>query len=986
MGDVLSRLRSALAGRYTLERELGHGGMATVWLAHDLKHDRSVALKVLRPEVAAALGPERFLREITVTASLQHPHILPLLDSGRASGRLFYVMPYVAGESLRERLRREKQLPLAEALQLTREVADALDYAHAHGVVHRDIKPENILLESGHAVVADFGIAKALTAAGGDELTATGIAVGTPAYMSPEQGVGSGEVDGRSDLYSLGCVLYEMLSGETPYLGSTPQTILAKKLNESPPRISVLRETVPADVEAALSKVLTRTPADRFRTAREFAEALTAGGDRRRPTPAQRRWAIPLVTGLATVGAFGIWGIRRAGGPALSPSASVIAVVPFAAAAPDSQLTALGNDLAATLSANLDGVGELRTVDRLTILPHTSGRRVLTREQAAALGRRFGAGSIVHGTLVRQGPAVRADVDLYTADSLVSLARISVTAPAESIAALTDSITWRLLREVWRGGRPPSPSLGAVTTRSVPALRAFLDGEQLLAHGQLDRAAEAYRRAFTEDSTFWMAYFRYAYVFEWQDRVGADSLAGVAWEHRAELPLREQQLMEIARETKYAFGSVQLVVARDYVARHPHYWPGWLQYADYMMHEGGRLGHTLDEIAAPFEQTVALNPNLAFAWDHLFWLRWGRDAAGARRAAMEAGRVAGTNWRRLFTAAVAHYPTLDTAALDSVARPMVDSGRAGRPVGACWISRPLGLAMGGFPRAQIELNQRVLRAGVAPPVEVTVRRCTAIAWTGRGAWDSAAVEFDRRAAIAPAQRGATPALEAYQAMIVAVWLGALDSTHAVRQREAARNAVARFPGVVSVRSLRILDGLLAATEGDRPGLERALKMLATDTSSGARVHRRMLGAYALAVSNRYREAADSMLAFVAEQAELGPLGGGIVNNDYRWLDGLNRLAASRWLLAAGDTVGALDPIRNVAAFDGPQHVMFDGPAYFQLALIWEALGNTHEARRTYAEFLRRYDLPTPAHRRLVLEATRALTRLGNGASPPISGR
>jgi TolB-like protein len=584
------------------------------------------------------------------------------------------------------------------------------------------------------------------------------------------------------------------------------------------------------------------------------------------------------VTGLVTVSAFGVWGIGRAGGPALSPSASVIAVVPFAAAAPDSQLTALGNDLAATLSANLDGVGPLRTVDRLTILPHTSGRRVLTREQGAALGRRFGAGSIVGGTLVRQGPAVRADVDLYTADSLVTLARISVTAPAESIAALTDSITWRLLREVWRSGRPPSPSLGAVTTRSVPALRAFLDGEQLLARGQLDRAAEAYRHAFTEDSAFWMAYFRYAYVFEWQGRSGADSLAGVAWEHLAELPLRERQLMEIARDTRDTLGSAQLRIARDYADRYPDYWPGWLQYADYMMHEGGRLGRTLDEIAAPFERTVALNPNLALGWDHLFWVRWGYDTARARQAASEYERVSGMSWPRLLMEAVARYPALDAAALDSMAQ-MVSLKTTGRAQRAYWMAPPIALAMRGFPRAQTELNRRVLDAGVAPLVEVTVRRCTAIAWTGRGAWDSAAVEFDRLAAIAPAGSGATPALEAYQAMIVAVWLGALDSTHAVRQREAARNAVASFPRPISARSLRILDGLLAATEGDRPGLERVLKMLGTDTSRGARVHRRMLGAYALAVSNRYREAADSMLAFVTEQAELGPLGGGIVDND-----------------------------------------------------------------------------------------------------------
>ena len=268
------QLATALADRYTIERELGRGGMATVYLAEDLRHHRLVALKVFRPELAAALGPERFLREIAVTAQLHHPHILPLYDSGEAAGLLYYVMPYVEGECLRDRLQREEQLSLPDALQVTQEVADALAYAHSRGVVHRDIKPENILLENGHAVVADFGIARAVSAAGDATLTGTGIAIGTPVYMSPEQASGSRHVDGRSDLYSLGCVLYEMLSGEPPYGGRTAEAILAKKLSEPLPRISVVRETVPAGVEAALRKALARTPADRFATAAEFAAAL----------------------------------------------------------------------------------------------------------------------------------------------------------------------------------------------------------------------------------------------------------------------------------------------------------------------------------------------------------------------------------------------------------------------------------------------------------------------------------------------------------------------------------------------------------------------------------------------------------------------------------------------------------------------------------------------------------------------------------------
>src|SRR5467141_3972330 len=271
LADPFQQLRAALADRYTIERELGHGGMATVYLAQDLKHHRNVAIKVLEPEIAAALGPERFLREIEIAAGLNHPHILPLYDSGDAGASLYYVMPYLEGETLRDRLNRERQLPLEDALRITREVADALSYAHAHDVVHRDVKPENILFQAAHAVVSDFGIARAITAAVGGSLTATGIAIGTPAYMSPEQGGASARVDERSDIYSLGCVLYEMLAGEPPYTGPTAQVVMAKRLADPVPSVRRLREGVPPSIDAAVSKALAKAPADRFATAAQFA-------------------------------------------------------------------------------------------------------------------------------------------------------------------------------------------------------------------------------------------------------------------------------------------------------------------------------------------------------------------------------------------------------------------------------------------------------------------------------------------------------------------------------------------------------------------------------------------------------------------------------------------------------------------------------------------------------------------------------------------
>ena len=306
--SAFDELRAALAGRYTLERELGRGGMATVFLATDAKHKRPVALKVLHPELAQTLGPERFQREIETAARLQHPHILTVHDSGEAAGQLWFTMPFVEGESLRDRLRRERQLPFDDALRIASEAARALDYAHQHGIVHRDIKPENIMLTGdGSTLVADFGIARAL--GGSDGLTQTGFTVGTPAYMSPEQAAGDPRLDARTDVYSLGCVLYEMLAGEPPWTGPTVQALIAKRLSEPPPSVRRTRPAVPESVDQAIRKALAPVAADRFATAAEFARALTPPGA---TTPAPIVVTAPATTSSpATPGEFRRGGKRR---------------------------------------------------------------------------------------------------------------------------------------------------------------------------------------------------------------------------------------------------------------------------------------------------------------------------------------------------------------------------------------------------------------------------------------------------------------------------------------------------------------------------------------------------------------------------------------------------------------------------------------------------------------------------------------------------
>jgi serine/threonine-protein kinase len=418
--DTLNRLGASLADRYRIERELGRGGMAAVFLAHDLKHDRPVALKVLHPELAHALGPERFLREIRLCARLQHPHILTVLDSGEAvSTFLWFTMPYVEGETLRSRLQRERQLPVDAALRIAREVADGLHYAHEHGVIHRDVKPENILLSGQHALVADFGVARALAGGPEETLTATGMAMGTPLYMSPEQAMAQREVDRRTDVYSLGCVLYEMLTGEPPYTGPTAQAVLAKRLSEPVPHVRTGRE-VPLALERAVTRALGRSPADRFSTAAEFAAALqpdrlddgAGGADTaavRRPR-SRRPLALAVAAALALLllALGGYAALRRTRSPAAAPLASA-AVLPFVDLSPQRNQEYFSDGLTEELITTLSQVPGLRVAARTSSFQF-KGRSPDVHE----VGRRLGVGAVLEGSVRKSGNRLRVSTQLIS--------------------------------------------------------------------------------------------------------------------------------------------------------------------------------------------------------------------------------------------------------------------------------------------------------------------------------------------------------------------------------------------------------------------------------------------------------------------------------------------------------------------------------------------------------------------------------------------
>ena len=509
MANLLNRLQQALADRYAIERELGRGGMAVVFLAEDLKHHRRVAIKILKPELSQSVGTDRFLREIEVAAQLTHPHILPVFDSGAADGLLYYVTPYVEGESLRARLQREGQLPLEPALRFACQVADALEYAHRQGIVHRDIKPENILLESGDAVVADYGLALAFSVAGGERLTESGLALGTPAYMSPEQAAGDRHVDGRADLYSLGCVLYEMLAGEPPFTGPTAQAIIAKRFGGPAPRIRVVREGVPPAVEHAIDRALAKVPADRFMTAGEFAKALSEPDavPPRRSFVALRRWG--AVVGLAAAAVAGVLLLRIRPAPTTDPN--LLAIAPFDVLDPSLQIWHEG--LVDILSRNLDGAGPLRTVAQSVGLKRWQGRA--DRVSAERFGQRTGAGLVVFGSVrkTRETVSLRATVlDLARKGAEADL---EVRGDTAAMGDLADSLGVKVLEVLGRDRPIGAVRQVSIGSRSLPALKAFLYGEQFFRRGLWDSALVYYDRAITQDSTFAIAFRHMNKALDW---------------------------------------------------------------------------------------------------------------------------------------------------------------------------------------------------------------------------------------------------------------------------------------------------------------------------------------------------------------------------------------------------------------------------------------------------------------------------------------
>ncbi|HLB36602.1 MAG TPA: serine/threonine-protein kinase [Gemmatimonadales bacterium] len=702
MPDPIEALRTALAGRYTVERELGAGGMATVYLAEDVRHRRKVAVKVLRPDLTQSVGPERFLREIEIAARLQHPHILPLYDSGEAGGFLFYVMPYVEGESLRHRLTRQGELPVADAVRILRDVADALAKAHAQGVVHRDIKPDNVLLADRHAMVADFGVAKAVSEATGRHgVTTAGVALGTPAYMAPEQAVADPNLDHRVDIYAFGVLAYEILTGEPPFSGSNAQQILSAHVTEAPAPVTVRRDTVPQPLAELIMRCLQKKPADRWQSAEELVTRLegiatpsggvtpTTGVPPVSPARAARRLAIePRVAGmgaaaLAVVAAIVVWAPWTGGGPPADPN--LVAVLPFRVVGGEGSMADLREGMVDMIATYLTGEGgTARAADPAAAISAWRARGAsessdLTEADQLALARSLGAGRLLTGSVVGTESRLVFRATLAGVRGGGAPIQATVEGPADSLLHLVPRLVGQLLAQSEGMAADQSASL---TTNSLVALRAYLRGQAHYRLGQFGDAVNRYTEALQNDSNFALAGAGLIGANGW---IGSATPATIglaqrtAWRNRELLSARDRALVTAiigpngpdpdARVAHLQAAQQATVVAPDRAE-------AWYYYGDDLFHDGALLGQDdpLGRAEQALQRALRLDSMQSGILQHLTLLAaYRQDTAEVRRLLPRQIAAMGNPWRSAAEQWFAGVFLGDTALRDRALRLMTDS-------------------------------------------------------------------------------------------------------------------------------------------------------------------------------------------------------------------------------------------------------------------------------------------------------------------------
>jgi len=938
-------------GRYDVEQILGSGAMGIVYLAHDPQLQRNVAIKVLRVRHSISQsGQRRLLGEARSASALDHPNVAAVYEIGETNdGQTFIAMAFCEGESLATRIARSP-LDVHEAAAIAQQLASALAAAHALGIVHRDVKPANIALSrDGRARLMDFGVASVVGEAG----FVMGMNAGTPAYMSPEQVV-SEAVSPATDVWALGIVLYEMLTGRRPFRDETREALRSSILTQTPGAVRYERSDVPVGLAHVVERCLAKHAADRP-TAEQLVAELQLYA-----TKSARRTRTRAVTSVAVVATMIVGGVFASNRYASKNDAGAVAIMPFTAVDNDLTLERLGRELVVTLGTSLHGVPNVRVVEAISVLGD-GNRSHATLESRLQVASKLGAATIIDGRLTRVGEQLRADAVVYAVKDKSVIARASAIS-RNDIIALTDSLALALLRTSWRGRSETAPNLAALTTNSVAAMRAYLEGELHVAAGRFRSAPQAFAQAFQADSTFWFAYWRYWYAQSYHGNPVDSSVIAKVIGHRNEFPEADRLLVE-ARLSNGNDNRVELL--RSIAVRHPTYWPALFELGDMLTHNGPFLGIPAEEARLALRRTTELNPNFVPAWEHLFWLDL--LAADAVESAKVLARLEAMRLDTLLTDEWGLQPLDYYRYLNDLNR----SGGKPQPAMTALGGRLLAgfggpidpernaatLTNYGFHRAQLDLSRAVLAH--KPPAAIAAAHMwgSALASAGRGAWYSALSSARDYARVTPHPNGP---LWAFGLGAAGAWLGQLEGDSLAGLRElAVRSAAGR--SVDGIAEIAWLDGLLACRRGDEAGLQRSEATLRVSPTPAARTLAASLNAFGATFNQKGARAANS-LALLEHQ-----------NGDTGWafrygprhpfLMAINRIAGARLLLTAGDTTEAIKLLR-LHEIDLPQRLhpmptvsfIIGTQALGALADIETARNHTAEASRYRALLRSRVDL------------------------------